>query len=92
MKWVSIKTKDGFAIKEEGLTEKGFSDRIAEVNEYPKEREANARLIAAAPELLKMVQDLKLVLAGYMADSETAMSTDYALLDKADKLINKISK
>jgi len=59
MKWVAIKTKDGYAIKEEGLTENGFSDRIAEVNEYPKEREANAKLIASAPDLLKALQQLQ---------------------------------
>ena len=71
-----------------------FSTKIAEVctqNENKDHWKANARLIAAAPELLEMVKNLKMVLAGYMADSEVAMSTDYTLLEQADKLVAKVN-
>jgi hypothetical protein len=55
--WVTMPTNDGFAIKEKELLERGFSDRIAEINHYPKETaQANARLIAAAPELLEALE------------------------------------
>lgn len=47
--WTSHKFGDIYVIKEKGLLEKGYSDRIAELHEYPNEQEANAKLIAASP-------------------------------------------
>ena len=55
--WVIMPTNDGYAIKEKELLERGFADRIAELNQYPAEQqEANARLIAASPELLEALK------------------------------------
>jgi len=49
--WTAVKLSEGWAIKQKELPA-GFSDRIAELREYPQ-MEANALLIAAAPDLLK---------------------------------------
>lgn len=55
-KWTAHKVDDIWVIKEEGLMEKGFSDRIAELHQYPEQIESNAKLIAAAPEMLEALE------------------------------------
>jgi hypothetical protein len=58
-------------------------------NKGNKESEANARLIASAPELLETLKEVKQLLAGYLGESETAMSTDYKALERAEQIIAK---
>lgn len=56
--WTAHKLENGtIVIKEAGLFEKGYSDRIAELHEYPQNIEANSKLIAAAPELLEALEE-----------------------------------
>jgi len=47
--WTAHKVNDGWVIKEKGFFEKGFSDRIAELNDYPDHtQEYNAQYICLA--------------------------------------------
>lgn len=59
VEWDAFKVSDGWVVKEKGLMEKGFSDRIAELWEYPNQIEANAKLIASAPQLYRENKEMK---------------------------------
>lgn len=89
--WVYLKLEDdSFAVKEKGLFKNGewtFSDRICTLEHYTKENEANAKLIAAAPELLE-------ALIYYFDVLEEVRGQDWN--DKPDhvliKMINAVNK
>lgn len=63
--WVAVKIKDGYAIKEQYTVDMGYADRVAELYQYHAEMKANAKLIAAAPELLAALRDL-VDITGYL--------------------------
>lgn len=91
--WIAVKVKDGWAIKERELHEKGFSDRIAELNHYPDhEQEANARLIAESKNLFKIVGELIQYLEWredfLIEDSEEGETNVYT---QAKAIINRIN-
>lgn len=63
--WEAFQLDNGMCvIKEEGLMEKGYSDRIAELHEYPQSQFANAKLMAAAPEMLEALKKCLNLLEG----------------------------
>jgi len=84
-KWSYHKITDGgYVIKEKGLYEKGFSDRIAELYEYRENIEANAKLIAAAPDLLEALKLIKDCLQQW-----NSKGTYSNLINHAETFINK---
>ena len=50
--WITVPLQYGIAIKERSIHERGFSDHIAEVDGLGATQQADAKLIAAAPDLL----------------------------------------
>jgi len=86
-KWTAHKLQNGsIVIKEKGLFEKGYSDRIAELHEYPQNIEANAKLIASAPDLLQTLIELR----EYLNPDEYAHKD--GIIEKIDNAIKKATE
>ena len=69
----------------------GFNN-ICSINEHIEEREANAKLIAAAPELLDALKDCEKLLSIYAESTESSLNNkgaDAQIWRNAKQAINK---
>ena len=76
------------------IIEKAKHGAIAEIKDayYYSEGQANAALIAAAPEMIEVVKELRERLARWMeiAEGQDAREYDQHALDKADSILARI--
>lgn len=84
--------KVGPEVTAKGMRIAHLGDRIAYGTLYSEQAEANAILIAAAPELLEVLEEIKGRFGVYLSESEVAMSTDYTLLERANEVIQKATQ
>ncbi len=74
-------------VKERDLL-KAEVERLNEINSVMDDR----RTVELNLDLLDTCDKLRLVLSRYVGESDTAMSTDYTLLEHAEKLVLKVRK